>query len=92
MRQTYWCKDCKVHYAGETDYLHNITFDTTIKDAQYELTIDVEKDSTTLRCWRVEDSAMDLDVLKLVMEIRPAMKGVTPQNVLDKIKTLLTYS
>jgi len=92
MRANYWCKDCKVHYDGEKEYLHNITFDTTLKNVQYELTIDAESDLTTLRCWRVEDSVIEMDALVIVMQFKPAMKNITPQNVNDKIRTLLTYS
>jgi hypothetical protein len=86
MRSSYYCKDCKVLYDGDKEYLHNMTFDCTIKNVPYELTIDADKDVTILACWS------EPDTLTLIMDFHPAMKGITPQNVENKIRTLLTYS
>jgi hypothetical protein len=66
-----------------------MTFDCKIKDTPYELTIDVDKNQTTLTAW-VEDEIQYN--LILLMELNLAIKHVTPQNVEDKIRTLLTFS
>lgn len=86
MRQLYRCNTCKVNYDGEKEYLHSLTFDCKIKDVPYELTIDSDKNQTILAAWT------EPDCLTYIMDISLAIKHVTPQNVEDKIKTLLTFS
>ena len=63
-----------------------MTFDCKIKDTPYELTIDVDKNQTILAAW------MEPDTLTFLMDIGLAIKHVTPENVEEKIRTLLTFS
>jgi hypothetical protein len=66
----------------------------------YWLHINLDEDTTVVECQRdprsmSQKEQMNLDPMtmpKRLIEIKSAMQGVTPQNMHEKLKTLLIFS
>ncbi len=94
----YLCQSCKV-------FFHESKRETIFRPNSptywYWLKIDLDEDRTTVEYERdpssmSDEERMDLDPMsfmpKKIVDIQPAMQGVTPQNMRDKLKTLLVFS
>lgn len=92
---SFYCVSCNVEYWGEEDYLNRMKFRATIKDVRYELLVDINNNKTRLGYWdeyKGYSPGLEPDIFKVITEFKPVMNGVTPENVEDKIKTLLVFS
>ena len=91
------CSACKV-------FFHETRQETVFRPNSpthlYWLRIDLEDDQTVVDCLRDPKSMpieeqMELDTFaipKRLITVKPAMHGVTPQNMYDKLQTLLVFS
>lgn len=90
------CQSCKVFF-HETK--QRLVFRPNSKTYWYWLHIDLDENKTIVDYQRdpksmTVEEQMDLDPMsmpKTILEITPAMQGVTPQNMYDKLQTLLVF-
>lgn len=79
-----YCKDCRVnHYSRDGKPLKKAFF-TSKQDTGYEIWVDWEQNQT-----RVYLS--ECDEPSIIMTIPHVMENVTPQNIKEKLNTLLTF-
>ena len=92
------CEPCKVFFHESK---REIIFRPNSPIYWYWLRIDLDEDTTIVEYERdpssmTEEERMDLDPSsfrpKKIVDIKPAMQNVTPQNMYDKLKTLLVFS
>jgi len=94
----YLCEPCKVFFhESKQETIFRPNTDTY----WYWLRVDLDENRTTVEFERnpksmSQEERMDLDpasfMPKKIVDIQPAMQGVTPQNMHDKLKTLLVFS
>lgn len=91
------CQSCKVFFHESKQ---EIIFRPNSPTHWYWLCVNLDEDTTVVECQRdpksmsIEDQ-IDMDPMampKRLLTIKPAMQGVTPQNMHDKLKTLLIFS
>lgn len=92
------CQSCKVFFHSSKQ----ITIFRPNSDIYwYWLYVDLEENRTTVEYERNPKSMSPEERMDLtpdsfrpqkIVDIQPAMQGVTPQNMYDKLKTLLIYS
>jgi hypothetical protein len=97
-QSAFWlCSLCKVFFKDDGS---EIVFRPNSKTHWIWLYVKINEDKTEVRKQRdpkslpIEDQ-MDMDPMaepKLILSCKPAIKGVTPQNMHSKLKTLLTFS
>ena len=93
----WFCKDCRVFYKDDGT---EIVFRLNSKTHLYWLYIKIDSNTTEVYSLRdpksmTEEERMDLDPMtmpRVIISCKPAMQGVTPQNMHDKLKTLLIFS